>query len=463
MVTLRSFRSGAAMFVLVGFSFSCLYLLLLTLHLRWRSSDLSSLPTPSPYALQLAAYNRLISLPLSSSTDLAYGPLSLPHRRQCHPFLFPRPSSTLFVTAWANHGAGLGHQFGEWLYGASIAFMLNLTYVHTPFMANSARWDGWLGFGTGEETEADVPNLATHAHLIVRTDEAHMAKSNRLTIEDWVREQIAEHNTNLSRTIPATPSTPSSSPSSPSSALVSADPETEVTLLRIYRVHVPWPSRRYSCHPDVNLILRQKYCAARLRQPVLEELYREDREAGRVVVAFHLRCGDSCFSPFRATPLPSVVHTIRLLADTLTGAGMPVPAFHLFSQPPQNDTAEHHFEPVMSSSQLAGIPLTGHWHTHAHTTLHHLVTADILIGAQSSFSWVASLLHHTVAMGPVDTCRWQVAGYERLTGAFDQQSLLKQLNASRPYAPNFASLDDCHALRKWTDGLQPDETGYNEI
>ena len=461
MVTLRSFRAGAAVFVLIGFSFCCLYLLSVALHPWWHRGGRPSPIIPTAHDLQIAAYNRLISLPLSASVDLAYGPSSLPYRRQCHPFLFPRPSSTLFVTAWANHGAGLGHQFGEWLYGATVAFMLNLTYVHTPFMANSARWDRWLGFGAGEETEADVRNLATHSHLIVRTDEAHLAKSNTLTIEDWVRLQIAEHHANLSsRSTTLLTPTPSSSPSS---ALASADPETEVTLLRIYRVHVPWPSRRYSCQPDVNLLLRRKYCAARLRQPVTEDLYRADREAGRVVVAFHLRCGDSCFNPFRATPLPSVVHTIRLLAETLTDAGLPTPAVHLFSQPPQNESAEYHFHSVMHSPQLAGIPLTGHFYAHAHTTLHHLVTADVLIGAQSSFSWVASLLHHTVAMGPVDTCRWQVAGYDRVTGAFDGASLLKQLNASRRHAPKFNSLDDCYALRKWTDGLEPDETRYDEI
>jgi hypothetical protein len=276
-----------------------------------------------------------------------------------------------------------------------------------------------------------------------------------LTIEDWVRLQVDQHRPLI---VNRTHSTlPSSAPH------VSPDPVTQVTLLRIFRVHVPWPSRRYSCHPEINLILRRKYCAARIQLPVKEDLYRGDREAGRVVVAFHLRCGDSCFNYYRATPLDSVIRTIRLLADTLREGGHPLLSVHLFSQPPHNDSAEHHFSPVLQSPDLKGIPLVGHWYTHSHTTLHHLITSDILIGAQSSFSWVASLLHHTVALGPLDTCRWPVTGYDRDTGEFDGPSLLHSFNLSRKHAPKFRSMDDCHALRRWTDDLGPDEMRYDEI
>ena len=455
MISLRSFRSGGAVFVLAGLSVTVVYLCAIVLYQLLHPPRTALFATPRE--LEALTYNRLISLPLSAQMDLSYGPLSLPLRRQCHPFLFPRPTSLLYVTAWPNHGAGLGHQFGEWLYGPAIAMMLNVSYAHTGVLGNSARWDRWLGFGAGEDTEADVRNMAMRSRVVVRRDEEHFMRNNTLTIEDWVRAQLAEHHAHVNR----------------SNGLLSArawqqqpgegEPPMEVTLLRIYRVHVPWPSRRYSCHPDINLLLRRKYCAARIRLPVPEDLYAADRAANRVVVAFHLRCGDSCYNPFRATPLSSVIRTIRVLADALRGAGLLSPALHLFSQPPHNDTAENHFRPVLESAELADISMVGHWYTHAHTTLHHLITADVLIGAQSSFSWVASLLHHTVALGPVDTCRWQVDGYDRITGEFDGQSLLRQLNASRKHAPRFRSMDDCYALRRWTDDLQPDEKGYNEI
>ena len=453
MITLRSFRNGAGIFVGFGFLVSCLYLLSQAFHTPRQAA------APVTAAdLQVAAYNRLISLPISASVDLAYGSLALPHRRLCHPFLFPRPTSTLFVTAWPNHGAGVGHQFGEWLYGPAVALMLNISYAHTGFLANSARWDSWLGFGAGEDSELDVRNMAMQSHLVIRNDTMHYARDNSLTMEDWVRVQLAEYRTAHGRS-PASPF----AVSAPSALVqVAADPATDVTLLRIYRVHVPFPSRRYSCYPELNLLLRRKYCVARVRVPVAEELYKEDREAQRTVVAFHLRCGDSCFNPARATPLPSVIRTIRLMADTLVSAGL-TPAFHLFSQPPDNETAEEHFRPVTEGAELRGVQMTTHWYAHSHTTLHHLVTADVLIGAQSSFSWLSSLLHHTVAMGPVDTCRWQVQGYDRLTGEFNGSSLLRQLHASRLHAPRFRTLDDCHALRRWDEGLEADELGYDDI
>jgi hypothetical protein len=163
MITLRTFRSGAGILVLIGF--------LLTCFAAWRGARLRR--PFSPYEMQMAAYNRLTSLPLPAAFDLAYGPGSLAFRRQCHPFLFPRPTSTVFVTAWPNHGAGLGHQFGEWLYGPSIAVMMNLSYVHTGMSGNAARWDEWLGFGAGEDSEADVRNVADIAHVVVRLDTAH--------------------------------------------------------------------------------------------------------------------------------------------------------------------------------------------------------------------------------------------------------------------------------------------------
>ena len=449
--SVRSFRTFAWLFILLILALSAVYVYFLL--------DPASPPhsaaehTPSAYSAQQAAYAALMALPLSQQLNLTTGPLSLHIRSLCHPFLFPRPTSRLFITSWPNHGAGLGHQFGEWLYGAVLSHTQGVTYVHTGFLGNSARWADWLGSGAGEDSEADVHNAAVHVSVVERLDSDHYNKSNTRTVEDWVKEQRAVHEQESSQLF-AMLDTPALQ------LLNDADPVTTATLLRVYRIHVPHPASRYSCHPDVNLLLRQKYCAARMHAPVSEDLYVADRAAGAVVVAFHLRCGDSCYNPFRTTPFPSVVRTIRLMYDTIKQAGLGESVFHLFSQPPQNDTAENRFGPLLADSSLTGIALHGHWYTHAHTTLHHLVTADILIGAQSSFSWVGSLLHHTVAMGPVETCRWQVAGYRKETGEFEPDSLLRQYNHSRAYRQQYGSMDDCRAMKKWTYELRPDELDY---
>ena len=446
--TIRSFRFFAWLFIILVLILCAVSAILLL----DRSRPSSTQPL-SAYAVQQAAYSALMALPIQQQLDLVTGPLSLHTRSVCHPFLFPRPTSTLYITSWPNHGAGLGHQFGEWLYGPALAHMLGVTYVHTGFLGNSARWADWLGFGAGEDGEADVRNVAVDVELVVRWDADHYNKTNTRTVEEWVKEQRSMHEQRMNASF-VTLNTPALQ------LLADGDPITPATLLRVYRIHVPHPASRYSCHPDVNLLLRQKYCAARIHHPVSTDLFAHDRAAGAVIVAFHLRCGDSCYNEFRTTPFPSVITTIRLMYDTIKEAGLGETVFHLFSQPPQDNTAENHFAPLLTSSNLTGITMHGHWYTHAHTTLHHLITADILIGAQSSFSWVASLLHHTVAMGPVETCRWQVAGYRKESGTFEPASLLRELNNSRAYRPQFRSMDDCYAMKKWTHELRSDESGY---
>ena len=445
---IRSFRFFAGLFIILVLLLSTFAVLVLI------DSHSSQHQPSSAYHAQQAAYTALVSLPLQQQLDLTTGPLSFTTRSACHPFLFPRPTSTLYITSWPNHGAGLGHQFGEWLYGAALAHMQGITYVHTGFLGNSARWADWLGFGAGEDSEADVRNVAVDVDVVVRFDHDHYNNSlPRKEVEQWVQEQRVVHEQRIVAAA-STLNTPALQ------LLAESDPVTPATLLRVYRIHVPHPANRYSCHPETNLMLRQKYCAARIHRPVTEDLFAVDRSMGATIVAFHLRCGDSCYNEFRTTPFPSVIATIRLMYDTIKQAGLGETVFHLFSQPPQDNTAEAHFAPLLTSPNLTGITLHGHWYTHAHTTLHHLITADILIGAQSSFSWVASLLHHTVAVGPVDTCRWQVDGYSKQTGEFNTTSLLVELNRSRPYQPQYRTMDDCHAMKKWTHDLPPGETGY---
>lgn len=42
----------------------------------------------------------------------------------------------LYITAWPNHGTGVGHQFGEWIQGIWAAYQYNITYIHTSFLGN---------------------------------------------------------------------------------------------------------------------------------------------------------------------------------------------------------------------------------------------------------------------------------------------------------------------------------------
>lgn len=72
--------------------------------------------------------------------------------------------------------------------------------------------------------------------------------------------------------------------------------------------------------------------------------------------------------------------------------------------------------------------------------------SDILVGAQSSFSWLAFLLHHGLSMGPVTSCAYSVP-YNKDDGVFDQNIFLKQYEQAKDQAPKFNSLQDCQDIQ----------------
>lgn len=225
-------------------------------------------------------------------------------------------------------------------------------------------------------------------------------------------------------------------------------------LFVVDEVHVT--TTRQVCEAHLYAALRRKYCLARLKMPMDVDLYKHDRtphppaqSKPKIIVAFHLRCGDSCFSVYRSTPFDSIVHTaerIRVNLHQLEPDRQM--AIHLFSQKPHNDTAEHHFAPLVHAlHQSMFATVVTHFTTHGHTTLHHLVTADVLIGAQSSFSWVGFLLHYTVSLGPVKNCFHSV-DYRKDTGAFDEDAFRQQYALARYKVPKFDSIDDCDLIQE---------------
>lgn len=363
------------------------------------------------------------------------------------PFRFPRYNSStsahpdLYLTSWPNHGAGVGHQFGEWLTGAALSFRYNLSYVHTPFLVMSAKWTDYLGFGFGEQSKPDLD-----AHYDEVTE--HILEIDREAPDDWIKAQIALYDQEQA-----------DKPLRQSSELAAASPphaqvyqKTSARLLRLNRIHVPMTphTRNLACTPELNLLLRRKYCLARLRDPMRQDLYREDRLQSRFVVALHMRCGDSCYNIWRATNLDSVRRTVTLLVEMLSSAPLGVPqeqvSFHLFSQSPPNDTAATHFAPVVQHIRTTTrAHVATHFDVLGITTLHHMVQSDLLLGAQSSFSWIASLLHHGAVIGPIPNCE-TVVNYDRITGEFDAQQLTKAL-AEYKQRPRLESLQDCYDMK----------------
>lgn len=408
--------------------------------------------TPITQAMSVSVSTRLLPLLSSSSSP------SCPH------FTFPSfaihtppttsssPSSSslsssssssswpsMFITAVSNHGAGLGHQFGEWVYGPYLSFLFNLTYVYGSFKMNSQRWNTFLGWGDDELTPEDIRTMFPH----VMTYSMSADYSRIRSAESWVSESI-------SRFVAAK-----------EQQLIPAD---TVALFQLFRIHVP--HHQLVCRPELDWLLRAKYCMARIRRPLdkVDDIYAQERAQGKIVVAVHLRCGDSCNNPGRATSFTSVNFTMHRMRDVLSSYlsihhtnnntnndtpnnnkfnnNDPV-AFHLFSQLPRDDA--NWFAPLLN--MLHDLQLSTHFHMHSSPTLHNLASADVLLGAQSSFSWVASILHNSVVLGPVPSCRYSVP-YRRENGWFDERAFVHQFEASRLSVPRFRSLQDCYNLKR---------------
>jgi len=420
------------------------------------SSSLTShqLPCPACDCSSPGSTVATLSSTDSSSSSLIIPPTVIPstftHR---HMFLFPQGSNSfimptdsnqiattdaasssssqpyprVFLTSKPNHGAGLGHQFGEWIMGPYLAMRLNATYLHTGFLIQSARWNSFTGFGFGEPTLEDLPNyLAEEEPAYLMQDPRR--RQNTLSKEvRALRKQIAD-------------------------LVEKEDVRNRKGLVVVYeRIHTP--DLAIGCYPPLNLLLRQKYCAARVANPLTkkEDLYAEDRAAGRTIIAVHYRCGNSCFSSYRSTSRLSILMTLTQIRDAImqhVGA-VDNMVVHFFAQPPSerhNITTDEHFSPLFNDERLGGLRIVPHFDTSATQTFHHLVTSDILIGSQSSFSWLAFLLHHSLNIGPMHSCRWKVK-YDKKTGEVDTNAIMAHFQQAKEERPKFDSIQDCLNLK----------------
>jgi hypothetical protein len=396
-------------------------------------------------------------------------------------FMFPRPaprsaSSSLFVTSLPNLGAGVGHQFGEWVLGPWVALLFNATYLHTGFYGNGKRWNRFLGFGEGEDTVEDFvatygSSGASVASVLVNEPSRKGVRQSQLLSESkgfttlvrtwddevspggrvwhWMDSYLAtQRRESLARKRQLASEGFVRSGAPLTAAHASLDPDLPTPLLVYFdEVHVHSPD--ILCGPDTRLLqaIRRKYCLARVKDArPLPDLYAADRARNYLVVALHLRCGDSCFDAFRTTRFESVRHTVQRMHALLTRLEPSRPlCFHIFSQRPQNGTAEDHFAPLLSS--LKGLQVTAHFHASSYVTLHHLIKADVLLGAQSSFSWLAFLLHQGVSMGPFRACTHQV-DYSKDNGVFDEAMFEREyLSAKRNPPQKFERWEDCMAIQ----------------
>ena len=315
-------------------------------------------------------------------------------------------STRLYITSWPNHGAGIGHQFGEWLQGVWAAFKYNITYVYTPFLINSAHWNSFLGFGTDEILEEDIKNHFGPPSIRQIGNDGQTQDS----IERWI---LGQRNEYYNQSAIGNP-----------------------VILRLYRVNSLISYTEAVCYPPVSNVLRMKYCMKRVHQPLQTDLYRNDRLADKFIVGMHLRCGDSCYDSYRTTSFSSVENTIlKLNSDLSSRYKNRKIVFHLFSEPPKNNTAENHFRPLLHNPKfqtaiLNPIVIVPHFSLTAPLTLHHLIMSDILFTAQSSFSHLAAILRVGIAFGAVSGCpdRLYFADYDKKTGYYSSEKLLKVLD-----------------------------------
>ncbi len=335
----------------------------------------------------------------------------------------------LYITAWPNPGAGIGHQFDEWVQGISAAYKFNITYVHTPFLINSAHWNSFLCFGANEMVEDDI----RIRHKMLNVWELRN-NPNSISPKNWILQHINHHS------------------------------KDGALFLRLYQIPNWLPRESSACFDPINIRLRMKYCAARVIQPVRTNLYRDDFIANRFIVAVHLRCGDSCYDSWRATPLPSIENTILKLHSGISQYyHKREVVFHLFSEPPMNNTAKKHFHLLLHSIKFQSVKpfpvkIVPHFSLNAPITLHHLITADILLTAQSGFSNLAAVLRTGITFGPVQSCNSNltILEYDKTTGNFSLERLKSTLDykestqrkQNKSIQFHFQSMEECYLYKK---------------
>ena len=406
----------------------------------------------SPSSLSPAVVSEMNSLSLQSSAGSSRAA-----------FLFPALTPALYVTAHPDPSASLSQQFAQWVYGPYLSLTQNVSYAYTPFLKLSSRWATFLGFGDGEVTEPDLLATFARSRVFVRnagdSDAAQGGAAGR-EVADWLSERrkkvehINKQWTEWQRKADKAPDLPPPHVEEPKGSYLDGyttrhvdpgQPITTATVFRLYRI--PVPSLMHACHPPLTRLLRQKYCAARVRSPLPMDLYDADRRAGHMIVALHIVCGDACFNANKTSPMASYAHTVQRVTATAAAHSMPPPAFHVFSAAPSNDSKGEWFEP------LRALRVRLHLDHHSHAVFHHLVMADVLVApalAASSTSWLVQLLHAGVVIGPSSpqhACVGEVGMYHKDTGAFDEESFAKLWSTLGGHRVQYGSIRDCAAIK----------------
>ena len=310
-------------------------------------------------------------------------------------FALPSPSSYIFLTSHVDPSTSLHTQFQQFLYAPYLALTLNLSYAYNPLSKAQGEWGRWLGLGWGEKAEDGL--LGEWGRVRVFQYEASedgrglQGMEGKEAVQDWIvdrqrkvddiNSRLLDYSRNkhkLGNMEPPRIDEPKGShiDGPDTTAINPTSPINTASVLRLSRL--PLPSLQLACHAPLHLSLRQKYCAARVREPVPVDLFGEDRARGRMIVAVHFRCGDECYHPTRAVPLSTTLNTLTRIRALVTQHSLPPPAFHVFTSPPNNDTAESFFHPLTTAFPTARLHLS----VHSHLLLHHLVTSDVLVTAQ---------------------------------------------------------------------------------
>ena len=385
-------------------------------------------------------------------------------------FTLPAPTPYIFLSSHVDASASLHQQLQQFLYAPYLALTLNMSFAYKPLSKAQGEWGRWLGLGWGEVDEDGL--LGEWGRVRVFQYEYGVdgrgleGVEGKEAVLDWVadkrrklddiNDRLLEYSRNkhkLGNTeAPRIDEPKGSHLNGPdTTALNPNSPINTASVLRLSRM--PLPSLQLACYPPLHLLLRQKYCAARVREPAPVDLYGEDRARGRMIVAVHFRCGDDCYHPTRATPLSATIVTLQRITALVSQHSLPSPVFHVFSSPPNNDTAESFFHPLTAAFPTARLHLS----VHSHLLLHHLVSSDVLVlpsVTSSGLSWVAELLHAggvvLVPTAPLHDCGGEVNGYRERDGDFDSDSFVRmwQWSAQQQAArPRFDSLLDCYALK----------------
>ena len=380
----------------------------------------------------------------------------VPHCNDSTPCTFPhappQAASPLFIAATSDPSVCVGHQFTQWLYGAYLAYEAQAAYVHSPPFsgAHADAFNQLLGLGTNE---VDVPHLQqlrppSPRELVTRQASFTQAQNlNGSGVQAWLRAELREHSFRRDE------------------AHLADASSSSLLILNATSLPDSCPPHRMVCHPQLNLVLRQKYCLARVRQPVASVYSNRSSPSSHppaLQVAFALQCGDECYGGQQFLSLDSIVTTIHHLAHTARKRKLPQPEIHFFVEQPDaadhshtsgaaaSATAAEYFRAITRAPQLASTPMFLHAGLSAPALLHQLVVADVLVASNSPFSLLAASLRTSVTIGQSVHCGFSVAGYHPDSGIFNRQVMANHYTDSRRWAiSEFRSAQQCYNMRRW--------------